>query len=307
MTTHREPSPLDAPLPLLLLAACLAADPPHPLPVSAHNCYPTNSTSREPLVAALGLGIDNIEIDLGWDAAGRRLIVGHDERPRPGVVYPEFEAYLLPALEAHWRRPRPDGAPTVLTIDWKTSHPDAVRRFKEFLDAHPDWFSSAPKAGDSPLTRRRLTVCLTGSDAAKERYEALVPAGGTYRAFRDRVFGGGDYRDDVKDYAPAPASAYHRFLTLHWANVERGGPPLAGDWTAAEAARLRALVGHAHAQGYRVRFYCLDARLRPASLPYGFAGEAAAVTRWQAAAAAGADWVATDDVPEILRALRGAK
>jgi hypothetical protein len=281
------------------------ADPPKPLPISAHNCYPADSTRRDQLVEALGLGIDNIEIDLGWDEAKKRLIVGHDATPRAGVAYPEFEDYLVPALEAHWKSPRPDGAPTVLTVDWKTSHPDAVRRFQAFLDAHPDWLSSAPKAPDGKLTSRRLTVCLTGSDNAKDLYDSLIPAGGTYRAFRDRVFGGGDYRDDVKGYAPAPASAYHRFLTLHWGNVERGGPPGAGDWTAAEAARLKALLDHAHAQGYRVRFYCLDGRHRLDSLPYRFASEDAARIRWRAAADAGADWVATDDYAEIVRALRG--
>ncbi|MBX6315280.1 MAG: hypothetical protein IRY99_20570, partial [Isosphaeraceae bacterium] len=242
---------------LVLVAASLGADPSKPLPISAHNCYPLNGQGRERLIEALELGIDNIEIDLGWDEKTQRLIVSHDATPRPGVVYPEFEDYLVPALEAHWRTPRPDGAPTVLTIDWKTAEPRAVARFKQFLDAHPDWFSTAPKAQPSPLTARRLTVCLTGEDRAKEAYDALVPPGDPYRAFRDRVFGAGDYREDIKDYAREPASPYFRFLTLHWGNIERGGPPRAGEWTAEEAARLKGLVAHTHQQGYRLRFYCL--------------------------------------------------
>jgi len=87
----------------------------------------------------------------------------------------------------------------VLTVDWKTANPDAVRTFKAFLDAHADWFSSAPKAADSPLTVRRLTVCLSGEEGAKAAYDALVPPGGTYRAFRDRVYGAGlPLFDDVK-------------------------------------------------------------------------------------------------------------
>src|SRR5260370_15249728 len=69
-----------------------------PLPISAHNCYPQNSASNARLIEALGQGIDNIEIDLGWDAAERRLIVGHDAEPRPGVEYPELASYLVPAL-----------------------------------------------------------------------------------------------------------------------------------------------------------------------------------------------------------------
>ncbi len=292
--------------PLLLITTLFTNDSPRPLPISAHNCYPANNTSTDRLVEALALGIDNIEIDLGWDDARKHLIVGHDPSPRPRTIYPDFEAFLVPALESHWKNPRADGAPTILTLDWKTSRPEAVARLKTFLDAHPDWFSSAPKADKSPLTRRRLTVCFTGSDEAKTHYDAMIPNGGTYRAFRDRVFGAGDYRDDPRAYAPEPASAYFRFLTLHWANVEKSGPPRAGDWTGGEAERLQALVEHAHHQGYRIRFYCLDGRLRVQSLPYCFPNLEAARVRWKAAAKAGVDWIASDDDNEIVRTLQGS-
>lgn len=298
------------PLSTIILAALVilhAAGTPAPLPVSAHNCYPLDGRGNARLVEALKLGIDNIEIDLGWDEAGKRLIVGHDDKPRPEATYPEFEAYLVPALEAHWQSPRADKAPTVLTIDWKTSQPAAVRHVKEFLDHHPDWFSTAPKAEKSPLTVRRLTVCFTGSDAAKDLYDSMIEPGGTYRAFRDSVFTANAYHADVKSYALHPASAYHRFLTFHWANIERGGPPTAGDFTAEEAARLKALMAHAHQQGYRVRFYCLDGRLTIAGLGYHFVDLDAAIIRWRAAAEAGVDWVATDDYAEIVQALRPPK
>jgi hypothetical protein len=276
-----------------------------PLPISAHNCYPENSTGNGRLVEALELGIDNIEIDLGWDEAGARLIVGHDATPRTGVVYPELEAYLVPALEAHWRKPRPDGAPRVLTIDWKTEHPGAVRRFKEFLDAHADWFTSAPKAHPSPLTSRRIMICFSGSDRAKELYDALIAPGGEYRAFCDTVFGaGGGYREDVAAYVPAAATAYHRFLAFHWGHVERGGPARAGDWTGEESARLEALIEQVHRQGFRVRFYTLNGHTGPLGGPYRFTSDAAALIRWKAAVAARADWVATDEYGQIVHALQ---
>lgn len=287
----------------VLLALAAAAPPPRPAPIAAHNCYPADGRGRARLDEALALGFDNIEIDVGWDAERRRLIVGHDEAPKAGATYPEFEEYLVPALEARWRTPRPDGAPTVLTIDWKTDHPDAVARFRRFLDDHADWFSSAPKAEPSPLTVRRLTVCLTGSDRAKERYDASIPPGGTYRAFRDVVFGAGGFRDAVASYAPAPATAFHRFVTIAWGHVERGGPAAAGDWSKADEARLKAIVDHAHDRGYRVRFYCLNERRSGPFDPYGFPNPAAALIRWKAAAAAGADWVASDDYAAIARAL----
>src|SRR5262249_32643364 len=157
---------------------------------------------------------------------------------------------------AHLKVPRPDGAPTVLTIDWKTGRPEAVLQFVQLLDAHAEWFSSAPKAADSPLTTRQLTVCFSGSEAAKDAYDALIPDGGTYRAFRDRV-ASGKYEDDVTAYVPEKSTAYLRFLALHWRVIERGGPPSAGEWTLAEMDRLSALVALAHRRGFRVRLYSL--------------------------------------------------
>jgi hypothetical protein len=289
----------------LLSLAAIAADAPRPL--SAHNCYPTNGTSTARLEQALALGLDNIEIDLGWDAARRAVIVGHDAAPRANTAHPELISYLVPALERHWKSPRADGAPTVLTLDWKTDEPDAVRAVKAFLDAHPDWFTSAPKAEDSPLTARRLTVCFTGSDAAKAAYDAMVAPGAPYRAFRDTVYGaGGTPLDDVDAYGPPRATAYHRFLTFHWGHVEPGAPARAGAWEPAEASRLKALMASAHRRGFRVRVYCVNGRTGPPLLsPYRFADEAAAATRWRAAADAGVDWVATDEYDAAAAALRG--
>jgi len=275
-----------------------------PLPISAHNCYPANARGTERITEALTLGIDNIEIDLGWDAQAGKLIVGHDAFPQAGVVYPDLQTYLVEPLQEHWKTSRADRAPTVLTIDWKTEEPRAVRTFHAFLEAHPDWFSYATKSLESPLNVRRLTVCFTGRDKAKAQYDALIPAGGTYRAFRDRVFGGGEHRDDVKDYASQPADAYHRFLTFHWGNVEKGGPFLAGDWTEADAQRLKAIVTHTHEQGYRVRFYCLNGTYAPFALSYRFRTPGQAHLRWKAARDAGVDWIASDDYKEIVQVLK---
>jgi hypothetical protein len=264
---------------------------PHPLPISAHNCYAENRTDNPRLTEALALGIDNIEIDLGWDDAAKQIIVGHDAKPRPGIAYPRLETSLFPALESHFKTPRQDGAPTVLTIDWKTGRPEAVEQFKKLLDAHAEWFSSAPKSADSPLTTRRLTVCFSGTEAAKDAYDAMVPVGGTYRAFRDRVVSG-TYEADVAAYVPANSTAYFRFLAFHWGAIERGGPPSAGEWTPA------------HRRGFRVRIYCLNGHSGPLGGSYRFADQSTARARWLAAAAAGVDWVASDEYQELVDTLR---
>jgi hypothetical protein len=298
-------------LTLLLAVApsteALAEETLRPLPISAHNCYAENRTDNPRLTEALTLGIDNIEIDLGWDDAAKQLIVGHDATPRPAVAYPRLENSLIPALTSHLKVPRLDGAPTVLTIDWKTGRPEAVLQFKELLlDAHADWFSSAPKAADSPLTTRRLTVCFSGSEAAKNAYDALIPAGGTYRAFRDRVVSG-TYKVEVAAYVPGNSTAYLRFLAFHWGAIERGGPASAGEWTRAEMDRLSTLIALAHRRGFRVRLYSLNGHSGPPGSSYRFADDDTARVRWLAAAAAGVDWVAGDEYKEMVDALRAVR
>jgi glycerophosphoryl diester phosphodiesterase len=97
---------------------------------------------------------------------------------------------------------------------------------------------------------------------------------------------------------PVRVTNYRRWANFPWAVVERGGQPKAGDWTAADRARLKALVDRAHAQGLWIRFYTLDGfapeENKGWTIGYNFGSEAAARARWQAAIDAGVDFVATD-------------
>ena len=94
------------------------------------------------------------------------------------------------------------------------------------------------------------------------------------------------------------ASNYARWVNFPWAVVEVGGQTKAGEWTSDDAARLRALVERAHAQGLWIRFYTLDgydpSRDEGLTTSYNFGSETAVSARWRAAVAARVDFVATD-------------
>jgi hypothetical protein len=90
--------------------------------------------------------------------------------------------------------------------------------------------------------------------------------------------------------------------------VEEGGQRNAGDWTAADDRRLRALVRHAHRLGYWIRFYTLDGfapdENRGWEEGYNFGSRQAAMARWKAAIAAGVNLIATDQYEALAAAMR---
>ena len=84
----------------------------------------------------------------------------------------------------------------------------------------------------------------------------------------------------------------------------------AGDWTPEKAARLRALVEHAHANGLWIRFYTLDgAPEEDLSCngwfrSYNFGSFNAARTRWRAAIEAHVDYIASDQYELLAKEIR---
>ena len=107
---------------------------------------------------------------------------------------------------------------------------------------------------------------------------------------------------------PGRATNYQRWVNFPWQVVEHRGPARAGDWNAADRARLSAIVDRAHAQGLGVRFYTLnghDAAAHPDwTASYNFGSLDAARQRWQAAIAAGVDLIASDQYEELAAMLR---
>jgi hypothetical protein len=107
----------------------------------------------------------------------------------------------------------------------------------------------------------------------------------------------------------APPSNYRRWWNNSWWEVEEGGQHAAGDWTAADDRRLRALVDYAHKLGYWIRFYTLDGFAagedRGWGTSYNFGTREAAVTRWRAAIAAGVNLIASDHYEDLAAVVKG--
>ena len=120
----------------LLLALAPSTEPfddstPRPLPISAHNCYAENRIDNPRLTEALRSGLTTSRSTSGGTTRRNSSSSATTQSPGPAVAYPRLETSLIPALESHFKVPRPDGAPTMLTIDWKTGRPEAVKQFKE--------------------------------------------------------------------------------------------------------------------------------------------------------------------------------
>lgn len=90
--------------------------------------------------------------------------------------------------------------------------------------------------------------------------------------------------------------------------MEEGGQHEAGDWTAADDARLKALVDHAHKLGYWIRFYTLDGFAPGQDQGWGngynFGSREAVMLRWQAAQRAGVNLIASDQYEELRAAMK---
>jgi hypothetical protein len=95
--------------------------------------------------------------------------------------------------------------------------------------------------------------------------------------------------------------------------VEPEGQPKAGDWTKKKEARLTELVQYAHIHNLWIRFYTLDGATK-AELScngwfssYNFGSREAVRKRWEAAARAGADYIATDQYEDLGKLLKSSQ
>ncbi|MGA8532252.1 MAG: hypothetical protein WB622_21180 [Acidobacteriaceae bacterium] len=293
--------------------------------MDAHNCYPYYEWWYDRIDRALSAGTPlAIEQDLYWytdPRTGRSWSVVAHGVPVSGHE-PTMEHYFFdrvrPIVERALREGNHGNWPLItLNLDLKTEEPAHLHAIWALLTQYQDWLTTAPKTGDpaamQPLTVRPILVLTGESDAQQAVFYDEVPVGGHLLVF-------GAVHTNTKDpMAPPnvleaePASNYRRWWNNPWKVVEEGGQQHAGAWTAADDARLRLLVDHAHTQHLWIRFYTLDgATTQQESCngwfsSYNFGSLAAAEQRWSAARQAGVDYIASDQYELLGAFLRHLK
>ena len=287
--------------------------------LDAHNCYPYEKQWPDRIDRALNTGSPvSIEQDIAWYQG--RVVVSHTPKTTGSepLLTDYFFERVRPIVEKALKENKPETWPViVLHFDFKDTQPALLHAVWNVLGQYEDWITTAPKTADSqklmPLNRRPLLVITEESDDQEQVfYNELKPGD------RLRIFGSA-HSTKIKDnhvlstIAPAELltekpTNYRRWWNNSWYEVEEGGEPKAGEWTAEADARLRALVDHAHAQGFWIRFYTLDGFEPGHGLGWGeaynFRSHAAVEKRWLAALQAGVNFIATDQYEDLAAFMR---
>jgi hypothetical protein len=184
----------------------------------------------------------------------------------------------------------------------------------ELLRSHQDWISSATKGADpavvEPLRIKPILVLTGEADAQQRVFYDQLPAGDAALAFGAVHSEGKDYKASPEEIDNEKATNYRRWWNNPWRVVEFGGQAHAGAWTSEKMVRLRALVNQAHANGLWIRFYTLDGATTDELSSFGwfksynFGSLDAARVRWQAAIAAGVDYLASDQYEPVAQEIR---
>ncbi len=291
--------------------------------LDAHNCYPYDGKWADRITRALATGTPlAIEQDLVWYTDPKtgvpRSIVSHG-RPYSGNE-PSLEDYFFgpvaPLLREALAKGNDGSWPLVaLNLDFKESSPEHCRAVWDTLKKYEDLTTAALKTAAisevSALEIKPLLVLTSGAGGQFHVFYEEVPTGAKLLLFGaaesdESVPVGISGEDRIKFVASRPAEKivskpvdnFRRWWNNSWHAVEAGGAPRAGEWTPEDAARLKALVDHAHAMGYWIRFYTLNGHTPEESLGwdrgYNVGSREAVETRWRAEISAGVDFVATD-------------
>jgi hypothetical protein len=236
-------------------------------------------------------------------------------------VRPVIEKALKEGNKGNW--------PLVtLYLDIKNDPPEHLEAVSKVLDEYHGWLTTAVKTDDilkmSPLEIKPLMVIVEDkqNDINKQQiFYDSVPVGGKIRVFGSvakldpnpghalpkQVAVDRQYLAQPDDLIVGKADNYHRWIGIDWAFVEKGGESHAGEWTKENEQRLKDFVAYGHKLGYLVGVYCLDGFSESENQgwdqEYNFGTRDAAVTRWNAAIRAKADFISTDHYEQLATAL----
>jgi hypothetical protein len=305
--------------------------------LNAHNCYPYEGKYQDRIDRALSTGLPvSIELDLAWhreasNPAGGRSVLSHETRTHGDE--PSLDQYFFekvrPIVEKELRNADPSRWPVLyLHFNFKSTEPEHVRYVAATLARYKAWLSSTRRVANvgevQPIDRKPILV-MTETDATEKAvFHDEVPVGQPFYVFGsapgEPYMPRGETRErqwkrmvetPAAAMLKAPADNYRRWWNNAWAVVEEGGAPHAGSWTPADAARLKALVDHAHGLGYMIRFYTLNGHSTEGGQGWGsgynFGSLQAARDRWLAAEAAGVDFIATDQYEQLREALPASR
>ena len=293
--------------------------------LDAHNCYPYEGQYANRIERALALGYPvGIEQDLAWYDG--RVVVGHSANTngREPTLRDHFFERVRPLVEKALRENRRAEWPIIVVhFDVKDNREPLLRAVWSLLGEYEGWITTAVKGPEphqlAPFDVKPLLVLTEDSDAQEAVFFHDVPVGGKLRVFGSAHTTKAPTEDArertrwVATVAPEVLLAekptnYRRWWNNAWNEVEEGGQTKAGDWTPRTAARLRALVDHAHRLGFWIRFYTLDgftaAENQGWDKNYNFGSRRAVEARWKAALDAGVDLIATDQYEDLAGCMR---
>jgi len=295
----------------------------------AHNAYPDHGKYGDRLDRAISAGVPFVvEEDLAW-VDGKSLLVhgpkaaGQDDPTLESYFFPKIRPVIEKALKENKRQTWPV---VTLYLDIKNDPVEHLEEVSRVLDRYNDWFSTAVKTADiakqSPLDVRPMLVLVEdkqNDNNKKEVFYDRVPVGG-----KIRVFGSATKFDDnpkklsraeknaampsipVEQLLNAKADNYHRWFGTDWAFIELCGKQ-SKSWSPEAETRLKRFVSYGHSQGYLVSLYAVngfsDSENQGWTNEFNFGSRAEAEVRWKAAAAAKADFIATDQYETLAAAL----
>jgi hypothetical protein len=278
--------------------------------LDAHNCYPYIGQWADRIDWALSSGLPvAIENDLIWDAApasgSPRLVVSHGGKAKGNepTLRQYFFEKVRPVVEQALREGNHGQWPlvTLNLNDLRADDPAFFNALWKLTGEFESWLCTAPKTEDvnqmAALDIKPVLILTSDGELQAKVFYEQVPVGGRLRMF-------------ASGKPDQHADNFRRWINYSWQKVEPEGQTKAGDWSPADATRLKSLVDHAHQQGYWIRFYTLnghgpaDIALRGWTPSYNFGSLEAVTVRWRAAQAAGVDFVASDQYEECAKALR---